>query len=59
VPQARLTLQQQVAPNITFTYITYLMQTNAEIVRVEWALNPTWPAVATREETGRFGVDYS
>jgi translocation and assembly module TamB len=58
LPQARLTLQQQVAPNITFTYITNLTQTNAEIVRVEWALNPTWSAIATREETGRFGVDF-
>jgi translocation and assembly module TamB len=58
LPQARLTLQQQISSDITFTYITNLNQTNSQIVRVEWALNPEWLAVATREETGRFGVDF-
>ncbi len=58
LPQARLTLQQQVAPNITFTYITNLTQTNAEIVRVEWAIDPKWSAIAQREETGRVGLDF-
>jgi translocation and assembly module TamB len=58
LPQARLTLQQQVAPNITFTYITNLSQTNSEIIRVEWAIDPTWSAIAQREETGRVGLDF-
>jgi translocation and assembly module TamB len=58
LPQARMTLQQQISSDITFTYITNLNQTNAQIIRVEWALNPEWLAVATREETGRFGVDF-
>lgn len=58
LPQARLTLQQQVTSNITFTYVTNVAQTNSQIVRVEWALNDTWSALATREENGRFGVDF-
>ena len=58
LPQARLTLQQQVAANVTFTYITDLTQSNSQIVRVEWSLNPQWSAVATRDENGRFGVDF-
>ncbi len=58
LPQARLTLQQQISPSITFTYITNLNQTNSQIIRVEWALNPQWLATATREENGRFGVDF-
>lgn len=58
LPQARMTLQQQVAPNITFTYITNLTQTNSQIIRVEWAFNPQWSAIATREENGRVGVDF-
>ncbi|MEO8658935.1 MAG: translocation/assembly module TamB domain-containing protein [Bryobacteraceae bacterium] len=57
LPQARLTLQQQVTSNLTFTYITNLAQTNSQIVRVEWALNDTWSAIATREEDGLVGVD--
>jgi translocation and assembly module TamB len=27
-------------------------------VRVEWALNPQWSLIATREENGLFGVDF-
>lgn len=58
LPQARLTLQQQITNNVTFTYITNLTQANAQIIRVEWALNEQWSAIATREENGRFGVDF-
>jgi translocation and assembly module TamB len=58
LPQARLTLQQQVTSNVTFTYITNLTQANAQIIRVEWAMNDQWSAIATREENGRFGVDF-
>lgn len=58
LPQARLTLQQQVTSNLTFTYITNLTQANSQIIRVEWALSDQWSAIATREETGRFGVDF-
>jgi translocation and assembly module TamB len=58
LPQARLTLQQQITSNVTFTYITNLTQANAQIIRVEWAINNTWSAIATREENGRFGMDF-
>jgi translocation and assembly module TamB len=58
LPQARLTLQQQVNNNVTFTYVTNLANTNSQIVRVEWALNPQWAAVAQRDENGRFGIDF-
>lgn len=58
LPQARLTLQQQITSRITFTYITNLAQTNAQIVRMEWALDDAWSAIATREENGRFGIDF-
>ncbi len=36
--------------DITFTYITNLAGANAQIIRVEWALNKPWSAVAVREE---------
>ena len=53
-----MTLQQQVATNLTFTYVTALDDPNTQIVRVEWALNPQWSLIATREENGLFGVDF-
>ncbi len=58
LPQARLTLQQQITSGLTFTYITNLASSDPQIVRVEWALNPQWSLIATRDENGLFGVDF-
>jgi hypothetical protein len=41
LPQARLTLQQQVASNIRFTYVTALNDPNTQIIRAEWAAQPS------------------
>jgi translocation and assembly module TamB len=57
VPQARLNLEQQVSPDITFTYITNLARTDQQIVRIEWALSKRWSVVALRDENGAFGID--
>jgi translocation and assembly module TamB len=58
LPTARLSLQQRVSNSITFTYSQDLSQANSELIRVEWALNPKFSAVATRDENGIFGVDF-
>jgi len=57
-PQARLTIEQQVTPNITFTYITDVTSSDPLVVQVEWALNRNWSAVALREENGLFGLNF-
>ncbi|HUA61946.1 MAG TPA: translocation/assembly module TamB domain-containing protein [Verrucomicrobiae bacterium] len=57
-PQARLTLEQQVTPDITFTYITNVTTSNPQVVRVEWSISRRWSAVAVRDENGIFGVDF-
>ena len=57
-PQARVTLQQQVADNVTFTYTTNLQEANSQILRVEWAFTPRFSAIATRDENGIVGVDF-
>ena len=57
-PQARLTLEQQVTPSITFTYIANVTSSNPQVVRVEWAFSRQWSAVALREENGLFGLDF-
>jgi translocation and assembly module TamB len=56
-PQARLTLEQQVTPDVTFTYITNVTTSNPEIIQVEWAISKKWSAVALREENGMTGLD--
>jgi translocation and assembly module TamB len=58
LPQARLTLQQQISSSLTFTYITNLQESNDMIIRIEWAFSQRWSAIATREENGMFGIDF-
>jgi translocation and assembly module TamB len=57
-PQARVTLEQQVTPEITFTYITNVTSSNPQVVRVEWSLSKQWAMVLLREENGAFGLDF-
>ena len=58
VRQARLTLEQQITPSLTFTYITNVTTSNPQVIRVEWAFSREWSAVALREENGLFGLDF-
>ena len=58
IPQARLTLEQQVSKDITLTYITNISRTQETIVRIQWDLSREWSAIAVREENGLFGVDF-
>ena len=58
-PQARLTIEQQVTPDILFTYITDVSSTSTQLIRVEWAFNKTWSGILTREENGYVGLDFA
>jgi translocation and assembly module TamB len=58
LPTAQLTLQQQIASNLTFTYITPLDSSNTQIIRVEWAFNPRWSAVAMRDQNGIVSINF-
>jgi translocation and assembly module TamB len=58
VPEAQLTLEQQVSKDITLTYVTSLAQEQQQLVRVEWNLNRRWSVVAVREENGLFGIEF-
>jgi translocation and assembly module TamB len=58
LPQARVTLQQQISPTILFTYTTDVTDTTAQIIRVEWAFTPRFSAVATRNEFGILSLDF-
>lgn len=57
LPTTQLTLQQQVASNLTFTYVTALDSSNTQVIRVEWSLNRQWSAVALRDENGLVSVN--
>jgi translocation and assembly module TamB len=57
-PAATMTLQQQISKSITFTYIQDVTQSNPQIIRVEWAIDPQWSAIAQRDLNGIFDLDF-
>ncbi len=57
-PGARLTVEQQITPDILFTYLTDVSNTSEQLIRAEWSFNPKWSAILTREENGYVGVDF-
>ncbi len=58
--QARLTIEQNITPDLTFTYITNVASStgSAQVIRVEWDFSRHWSAVALRDEYGYFGIDF-
>jgi translocation and assembly module TamB len=58
VPQARLTMEQQVSKDITLTYITNLNRTQEQTVRMQVDLDKNWSAIIVRDSNGVLGVDF-
>ena len=56
LPEAQITLQQRISNAITFTYTTAVNDPNTQIVRVQWAFNPTWSSIAMRDQNGIVSV---
>ncbi len=58
--QARVTIEQNVTPDVTLTYITNVASTtgSAQVIRAEWDFARHWAAVAIRDEYGYFGIDF-
>ncbi len=58
-PEARLTVEQQITPEILFTYITDVSSTSTQLIRVEWSFNRHWSAILIRDENGYVGLDFA
>ncbi|HSU30777.1 MAG TPA: translocation/assembly module TamB domain-containing protein [Bryobacteraceae bacterium] len=58
IPTAKVTLQEQIASNVMFTYITDVSQPNSQIVRVEWSLTPRFSAVGLRDYNGVVSLEF-
>ena len=58
-PEARLTIEQQITPNILFTYVSNVTNTSSQLIRVEWDFDRSWGAILTREENGYVGLDFA
>ena len=51
-------LQQQVTNNITFTYTQDVAATNPLNIRMEWAINSRWSAIAQRDIYGELDLNF-
>jgi translocation and assembly module TamB len=52
LPQARLTLRQQITQSLTFTYVTNVNNANSQTVQAEFNLGQQWSATAMRDLNG-------
>ena len=57
-PQTTVTLYQQVTSNLNIMYQQDIQQANPQAVQLQWAINPTWAAVASRQWDGTFAIDF-
>ncbi|MDR3748014.1 MAG: translocation/assembly module TamB domain-containing protein [Acidobacteriota bacterium] len=56
-PNARLTVEQQVSNNVTFTYITNLAQSAQQVIQFEYNINSEYTIQGIRDENGVVSLD--
>jgi translocation and assembly module TamB len=54
---ARVTVEQQVTPNLTVIYVSNVSSTQQQVIQVEYNVTRTISVVALRDQNGTFGVD--
>jgi translocation and assembly module TamB len=54
---ARVTVEQQVTPNLTVTYVSNVSSTQQQVIQVEYNVTRTISVVALRDQNGTFGID--
>lgn len=54
---ARVTVEQQVTPNLTVTYVSNVSSTQQQVIQVEYNVTRNISIVALRDQNGTFGVD--
>lgn len=54
---ARVTVEQQIARNLTITYVSNVSSTQEQVIQVEYNVNRSVSIVALRDQNGTFGID--
>jgi translocation and assembly module TamB len=54
---ARVTVEQQVTPTLTVTYVSNVSSTQQQVIQVEYIVTRSISVVALRDQNGTFGVD--
>jgi translocation and assembly module TamB len=57
-PSARISTEQQITNDITFTYSYDLSSAQQQVVRVEYQPNRRWSIIVVRDENGLLGSDF-
>jgi translocation and assembly module TamB len=53
---ARITVEQQIARNLTITYVSNVSSTQEQVIQVEYLVNRSVSIVGLRDQNGTFGV---
>src|SRR5262249_2348608 len=53
----RITVEQQIAHNLTITYVSNVSSTQQQVIQVEYNVNRNVSIVALRDYNGTFGID--
>jgi translocation and assembly module TamB len=54
---ARITVEQQIARNLTITYVSNVSSTQQQVIQVEYNVNHNVSIVGLRDQNGTFGID--
>jgi translocation and assembly module TamB len=54
---ARVTVEQQIARNLTITYVSNVSSTQQQVIQVEYNVDRNVSIVALRDQNGTFGID--
>jgi translocation and assembly module TamB len=54
---ARVTVEQQIARNLTILYVSNVGSTQEQVIQVEYTINRNISVVALRDYNGTFGID--
>jgi len=54
---ARVTVEQQVTPTLTVTYVSNVSSTQQQVIQVEYNVTRSVSVVALRDQNGTFGID--
>jgi len=55
---ARITIEQQVGRDVTFTYTYNLASAQEQIIRVRWSINRQWSLEGIRDQNGLVAIDF-
>ena len=54
---SRITVEQQIARNLTITYVSNVSSTQQQVIQVEYNVDRNVSIVGLRDQNGTFGID--